>query len=78
MGDLNMRGALPTLVTGYTSLARHPTFPVDRPDAQLDHILLRGQLGPVVGSSAPQLPLSDHRPLAVDLAISGERGEGRG
>jgi endonuclease/exonuclease/phosphatase family metal-dependent hydrolase len=77
MGDLNMRGALPTLVTGYTALARHRTFPVERPDAQLDHILLRGQLGQVVGSSAPRLPLSDHRPLVVDLAISAEPGEGR-
>jgi len=78
MGDLNMGGALPRLVTGYTALARHPTFPVDKPDAQLDHILLRGHLGRVVHSSAPQLPLSDHRPLVVDLAISAERGEGRG
>ena len=30
MGDLNMRGPLPSLVTGYTSLARHRTFPADR------------------------------------------------
>jgi endonuclease/exonuclease/phosphatase family metal-dependent hydrolase len=78
MGDLNMGGALPTLVTGYTALARHPTFRVDKPDAQLDHILLRGHLGRVVDSSAPQLPLSDHRALVADLAISAERGEGRG
>ena len=78
MGDLNMRGALPALVTGYTALARHPTFPVENPDAQLDHILLRGRLGRVVGSSAPQLPLSDHRALLVDVAVSGERGAGRG
>jgi endonuclease/exonuclease/phosphatase family metal-dependent hydrolase len=70
MGDLNMRDPLPSLVTGYTSLARHQTFPVDKPDSQLDHILLRGHLGPVVGSSAPRLPLSDHRALTVDLSIS--------
>jgi endonuclease/exonuclease/phosphatase family metal-dependent hydrolase len=70
MGDLNMRGALPALVTGYTPLARHRTFPADRPDSQLDHILLRGRLGRVVGSSAPQLPLSDHRALVVDLDVS--------
>jgi endonuclease/exonuclease/phosphatase family metal-dependent hydrolase len=71
MGDLNMRGALPTLVTGYASLARHRTFPADRPDSQLDHILLRGRLGRVVRSSAPQLPLSDHRALVVDVEVSG-------
>jgi endonuclease/exonuclease/phosphatase family metal-dependent hydrolase len=70
MGDLNMRGALPALVTGYTPLARHRTFPADRPDSQLDHILLRGRLGRVVGSSAPHLPLSDHRALVVDLDVS--------
>jgi endonuclease/exonuclease/phosphatase family metal-dependent hydrolase len=70
MGDLNMRGLLPSLITGYTSLAQHPTFPVDEPDAQLDHILLRGQLGPVVGTDAPRLPLSDHRALTVDLSVS--------
>ena len=29
MGDLNMRGRLPALITGYRSLARHPTFPLD-------------------------------------------------
>src|ERR671912_1538751 len=70
MGDLNMRGPLPSLVTGYTTLARHRTFPADEPDSQLDHILLRGHLGQVVGSSAPRLPLSDHRALTVDLSVS--------
>jgi endonuclease/exonuclease/phosphatase family metal-dependent hydrolase len=70
MGDLNMRGPLPGLVTGYTALARHATFPADEPDSQLDHILLRGRLGAVVGSSAPRLPLSDHRALTVDLSVS--------
>lgn len=72
MGDLNMRGPLPSLVTGYTALARHRTFPADRPDSQLDHILLRGHLGPVVGSSAPRLAVSDHRALTVDLDVTGE------
>jgi endonuclease/exonuclease/phosphatase family metal-dependent hydrolase len=70
MGDLNMRSPVPSMVTGFTALARHPTFPADQPDAQLDHILLRGNLGPVVGSSAPRLPLSDHRALSVDLRVS--------
>lgn len=69
MGDLNMRGPLPSLVTGYTALARHRTFPADRPDGQLDHILLRGRLGSVTASSAPRLPLSDHRALVVDLDL---------
>lgn len=67
MGDLNMAGARPATITGYRSLAEHPTFPVAEPDQQLDHILLRGRYGEVEASSAPVLPLSDHRALVVDL-----------
>ena len=67
MGDLNMTGRLPERVTGFRSLAAHPTFPLERPTRQLDHILARGALGRVRGSEAPQLPLSDHRALVVDL-----------
>lgn len=70
MGDLNMRGRAPAMITGYTPLARHPTFPADHPDSQLDHILLRGRLGTVAGSAAPHLPLSDHRALLVDLTLT--------
>jgi endonuclease/exonuclease/phosphatase family metal-dependent hydrolase len=70
MGDLNMRNPLPALFAGYRSLARHLTFPVEAPSRQLDHVLLRGRLGDVVASSAPELPLSDHRALVVDLAVS--------
>jgi endonuclease/exonuclease/phosphatase (EEP) superfamily protein YafD len=42
---------------------------LEQPDRQLDHILLRGDFGAVLGSSAPELPLSDHRALVVDLAV---------
>jgi endonuclease/exonuclease/phosphatase family metal-dependent hydrolase len=67
MGDLNLTGDVPARTTGYRALARHLTFPVDDPNRQLDHILLRGDLGRVTGSAAPLLPLSDHRALYVDL-----------
>ncbi len=69
MGDLNISGRMPTRITGYRSLAHHPTFPLDQPDRQLDHILLRGRLGEVTSSSAPELPLSDHRALVVEIGI---------
>jgi endonuclease/exonuclease/phosphatase family metal-dependent hydrolase len=69
MGDLNMAHPAPAQVTGYRSLAIHPTFPAEDPDRQLDHILLRGELGSVIASSAPQLPLSDHRALVVEVAV---------
>jgi endonuclease/exonuclease/phosphatase family metal-dependent hydrolase len=68
MGDLNMADDRPVQVTGYRPLARHFTFPVDNPDRQLDHILIRGQLGEVITTSAPALPLSDHRALIVELS----------
>jgi endonuclease/exonuclease/phosphatase family metal-dependent hydrolase len=68
MGDLNMTDSRPAQITGYRSLASHPTFPAEAPDRQLDHILLRGVLGPVIASTARELPVSDHRALVVEVA----------
>jgi endonuclease/exonuclease/phosphatase family metal-dependent hydrolase len=67
MGDLNMTPPTPSSVTGWQSLASGLTFPVDEPDRQLDHVLLRGSLGPVTAVAAPALPLSDHCALTVDI-----------
>ncbi len=69
MGDLNMAGGLPARITGFRPLATHPTFPVENPHRQLDHILLRGRLGTVRHTGAPELPLSDHRALFVELDL---------
>ncbi|WP_375424004.1 endonuclease/exonuclease/phosphatase family protein [uncultured Friedmanniella sp.] len=68
MGDLNLAGAAPARVTGFRPLAAHPTFPLGAPDRQIDHILARGPVGAVIGSAAPDLGLSDHRALVVELA----------
>jgi endonuclease/exonuclease/phosphatase family metal-dependent hydrolase len=67
MGDLNLSDGKPARITGYRPLASAPTFPADVPVRQLDHILCRGPLGPVREVCTPELPLSDHRPLVVDL-----------
>ncbi len=67
MGDFNMPPPRPAAITGYRPLAAAPTFPVDPPDRQLDHILVRGRIGEVRSSGAPELPLSDHRALFVDV-----------
>jgi len=67
MGDLNMTPPTPSAMTGWQPLASGLTFPVDEPDRQLDHVLLRGSLGPVAAVSTPALPLSDHRALTVDI-----------
>jgi endonuclease/exonuclease/phosphatase family metal-dependent hydrolase len=67
MGDLNMTPPSPAAVTGWRPLAEALTFPAGAPKRQLDHVLLRGDIGPVTGTSAPELPLSDHRALVVDI-----------
>lgn len=67
MGDLNLAGRQPALLTGYRSLGRRPTMPAWRPGRQIDHVLLRGRLGPVRAVDNPEQELSDHRPLVVEL-----------
>lgn len=67
VGDFNMWGPLPRMITGYRPLAEFPTYPAARPNRQLDHILLRGQGPVVVSSRAVRLAVSDHLALVVDL-----------
>ena len=68
MGDLNLAGEQPARLSGLQSLVQAPTFPVDEPVRQLDHVLA----GPGVHASGPgralDLGLSDHRALVVDVA----------
>jgi endonuclease/exonuclease/phosphatase family metal-dependent hydrolase len=68
LGDTNLPGGLPRIVTGWRSLGQAPTFPADQPSMQIDHALAHGPVPAVVGVDAPRLPLSDHRALVVDLA----------
>jgi len=67
LGDLNLPGRVPALLPGWRSLASHPTFPAPQPRWQLDHALAHGSVPPVLRSAAVELPLSDHRALAVEL-----------
>lgn len=68
LGDLNLPGGLPRLITGWRSLGSVKTYPTDRPSVQLDHMLADGRLPSVVGVRANAVPISDHRALIVDLA----------
>lgn len=68
LGDLNIPGALPRLLTGWTPLGRCPTFPSPAPRVQIDHILASGALPPMRAAMTPEAAISDHRPLVVDLA----------
>lgn len=66
-GDLNMTPAAVRRWSGMRPLAAAKTFPAQAPNRQLDHILtddtrLRGN-----AVAAELMPISDHRPLAVDL-----------
>lgn len=67
LGDLNMPAGLPARATGWRPLARARTFPAAKPSMQLDHALGHGLLPRVGAVSAPELALSDHRALVVDL-----------
>lgn len=67
MGDLNLPPGPAARWSRMRALASAPTFPAETPQRQLDHILtdhpgLRGR-----GVIAPIAPLSDHRPLVVDI-----------
>lgn len=68
MGDLNM---VPETVRRWTRLrplATGVTFPADAPDRQLDHILTDDHSLRVARCCTPELPISDHRALVVDVA----------
>jgi endonuclease/exonuclease/phosphatase family metal-dependent hydrolase len=68
MGDLNTGARAPARRTGLRPLATAPTFPIDNPDRQLDHILTDDDQLVADGCSAPVLSISDHRPLIVDVS----------
>jgi endonuclease/exonuclease/phosphatase family metal-dependent hydrolase len=70
VGDLNLPGALPRRITGWSQLARVATYPSWRPRVQFDHVLA-DRPARVRGARALQLPVSDHRALVVDLADPG-------
>jgi endonuclease/exonuclease/phosphatase family metal-dependent hydrolase len=72
LGDFNLPGAVPRLVTGWTQLARVPTYPSWRPRVQLDHVLADRPTS-VDATHALRLPVSDHCALAVDLELPGAR-----
>jgi len=67
LGDLNMPPPFPRLLTGWRSLARLPTYPTWEPRIQLDHVLASGELPELRSVEAPELAVSDHRALLIDL-----------
>lgn len=71
LGDFNLPGAIPRLVTGWRQLARVATYPAFAPRIQFDHVLADGiDTDQVVAVSSRPLPVSDHRALVVDLDLT--------
>lgn len=70
VGDLNLPGGIPRLVSGWQRLARVTTYPSYRPRVQFDHVLASGVAESVVRDvRVMSLPVSDHCALAVDLEL---------
>jgi endonuclease/exonuclease/phosphatase family metal-dependent hydrolase len=67
IGDLNLPGGVPALVSRWRSLARMATYPAHGPRVQLDHALGTHDVPEVVAAQAMSLPLSDHCALVIDL-----------
>ena len=68
MGDLNMTPPRSKRWVGMRSLGSALTFPADAPQRQLDHILTDDPMLHVDDCQAPELPISDHRALVVDVS----------
>ncbi len=68
MGDLNLTPPRTGRWIGMRSLGAALTFPSDDPQRQLDHILTDDPTLQADDCRAPELPISDHRALVVDVS----------
>lgn len=70
LGDLNLPGRLPGLVSRWTQLARTPTYPSWKPRVQFDHALADGiSAAQVRDVSSRRLAVSDHNALSLTLTL---------
>jgi endonuclease/exonuclease/phosphatase family metal-dependent hydrolase len=67
MGDLNLTPPTAAQWTGMRSLGAALTFPAHEPCRQLDHILTDDDRITAGACRAPVVPVSDHRPLVIDV-----------
>ncbi len=67
VGDLNLRASAARRESGMRTLAVAPTYPAHRPRRQLDHVLTDDSGLTVRHWETPAMPISDHRPVVVDL-----------
>lgn len=72
LGDLNLRLAavralLAEVAADWQAIDVPAAFPARRPDRAIDHVLVRGLPTVPAAPRPPRLPVSDHRPVAVEL-----------
>lgn len=67
VGDLNLRPSAARRGSGMQTLAVAPTYPAHGPRRQLDHVLADDPGLTARHWETPPMPISDHRPLVVDL-----------
>lgn len=70
LGDLNLPGSLPRMISHWAQLARVATYPSWRPRVQWDHVLAQGvDRGAVRTVTVRRLGISDHAALSVDVTF---------
>lgn len=72
LGDLNLPGALPRLISGWTPLAQVATYPSWKPRVQFDHALGDGIGAHQVSDvESRRMPVSDHNALRITVTLDG-------
>jgi endonuclease/exonuclease/phosphatase family metal-dependent hydrolase len=77
LGDLNMPAGVARLFSRWEPLAHRATYPSTSPRVQLDHVLgdrTTRERATVVAADTPESPVSDHRPLVVQLSWPARSG----
>jgi endonuclease/exonuclease/phosphatase family metal-dependent hydrolase len=70
LGDLNLPAGVARVLSRWLPAARCPTYPSYLPRIQLDHVLVDPAARPAIDRvTTPPAPISDHRPLLVDLTF---------
>ncbi|MCC7076561.1 MAG: endonuclease/exonuclease/phosphatase family protein [Acidimicrobiia bacterium] len=68
LGDLNLgpEDLTPAYAAGFRQAVTSPTWPRRHPRRAIDHVLVQDDIT-VTDGHTPLLPVSDHRPLAVEI-----------
>jgi endonuclease/exonuclease/phosphatase family metal-dependent hydrolase len=68
VGDFNLPWSIPTRITRWERATQALSYPSWKPAISFDYILLREDVGvQSVEVTAPQMAISDHRPISIDI-----------